>query len=526
MPNTIDLLFDKEATDKLMAGVEKVARAVGQTLGPKGRNVILERPLMAPEVINDGVSIARRVVWLEDKFERQGALMILEAASKTNQVAGDGTTTSTILAAAIARQGFEAVKAGANPMQLRKGIELATATVVEKIKKMAKPVKTKEEIIQVGQISSESREVGEMIADIMDEVGRDGVIAVEEAPIEGMSKEIVKGLEINQGLISPYLMEDTKTLDTTLDNPLILVTSKKIYSIQELLPFIELVGNSGTNQMVIIAEDVDPTTLSVLIQNKLKGTIRPIVVKAPGFGENRKEYLEDIAALTGASVISEETGHDIKKVTRDQVGTARKVVSGRSTTRIIEGGGSKEAIAVRTATLKQRIQETASVHEKDRFQQRLAHLTGGIGLIKVGGFTEVEAKEKKLRIEDAIEATKAAIEGGIVTGGGKALYDIWDELVDGKMEDTDEDKGRRILIQSLRVPIHTVIENAGEDPSSVLGEMGKNEGYNVATDEYVDMFKAGIIDPAKVTISALQNAASVAAQLLTTGAAVIDKEGS
>lgn len=521
MPNTVQLKFDSEATDKLMEGVYKLAKAVGQTLGPRGRNVIMERPLMAPEVINDGVSIARKVVWLEDKFERQGALMILEAAAKTNEVAGDGTTTSTILAAEIADLGFQEIKQGYNPMKLRREIEQATEYIVKEVQKMAKPVKTREEIIQVGQISSESREVGEIIADIMDEIGQDGVIAVDDVPTEGMAKEIVKGMEFDQGLISPYLMEDTVKMNTTLDEPFILVTERKILHISDILPMIDVVGQNNTNQFVIIAEDIAPEAMGALITNKLKGTIRVIAVKAPGFGEARREHLEDIAALTGATVISESMGHSLKEVTKELLGRARQVTSDRSKTRIIQGYGTEEQVSYRVGVLKLRLEETASTNEKDRLQQRIAQLSGGIGVIKVGGFTEVEAKEKRLRVEDAIEATKAAVESGIVPGGGIALLRSI-PLIPG-------DKGTEIVCKAALKPLKSILRNAGlEDETDgiigVLRERPKSEGYDVSSDNYVDMFKAGIVDPAKVTVSALRNAASVASQLLTSGAAVIDNE--
>ncbi|MCX6810358.1 MAG: chaperonin GroEL [Candidatus Berkelbacteria bacterium] len=516
--------FSEDARKSLQIGVNKLADTVKVTVGPKGRNVVLDKGYGAPTITNDGVTIAKEID-LEDKFEDMGAQLIKEVAQKTNDVAGDGTTTATILAQAMINSGLKNVAAGANPMAIRHGIEKATEVAVAAIKKNSKEVAGKSEIAQVASISAADEEVGNLIAEIMDEVGKNGVISVDESNTFGLEKEVVEGMQFDSGYISPYMVTDTARMEAVYENPKILLTDKKISSIQDILPLLETLAQAGTKELVIIAEDVDGEALTTLVLNKLRGSFNVLAVKAPGFGDRRAEMLEDIAVLTGGQVISDKTGGKIDEKTTEMLGSARKLVADKDKTVIVDGKGEAVKIKARVQSIKNQIEATKSEYDKEKLVERMAKLAGGVGVIKVGAATEVELKERKHRIEDAVAATKAAIEEGIVPGGGAALIDVIPALLELSLEG-DEALGAEIVKRSLEEPMRMIAQNAGVDGGVVIEKvrnMEPGEGYNAATDEYGDMMKFGIIDPAKVTRSALQNAASVAAMFLTMEAAVAEK---
>ncbi len=516
--------FSDEARSGLQRGVNKLADTVKVTLGPKGRNVVLDKSFGAPTITNDGVTIAKEIE-LEDKFENMGAQLIKEVASKTNDVAGDGTTTATILAQSMVNAGLKNIAAGANPIQVRRGIEKATQKVVEHIKASAKPISGKGEIAQVASVSAGDQEIGNLISEVMDEIGKDGVVTVEESNTLGLEKEVVEGMQFDNGFISQYMITDTASMKAVLENPYILLTDKKISSIQEVLPVLEAMAQTGKKDIVIIAEDVDGEALATLVVNKLRGVLNVLAVKAPGFGDRRKEMLEDLAVLTGGQVVSSDLGQKLEDTTIEMLGTARRIESDKEKTVIVEGKGDKKIIKDRVAQIKKQVEKSTSDYDKEKLNQRLAKLSGGVGIIKVGAATEVEMKEIKYKVEDAVEATKAAIEEGIIPGGGVALVDSISNLKDIKAEG-DELIGVEIVKKSLEAPMRQIAENAGIDGSIVI-ENVKNlksgEGFNAATNEYGNMIAQGIIDPAKVTRSAIQNAASIAALILTTEAIVADK---
>lgn len=516
--------FSDEGRAGLQRGVNKLADTVKITLGPKGRNVVLDKSFGSPTITNDGVTIAKEIE-LEDKFEDMGAQLIKEVASKTNDVAGDGTTTATILAQAMINEGLKNVAAGANPMEVRRGIERATKVVVENIKKNAKKISGKEEIAQVATVSAGSKEVGKLISEVMDLIGEDGVVTVEESNTIGLDKEVVEGMQFDNGFISQYFITDTASMKAVLLNPYILLTDKKISSISEILPILEAIAGSGKKEIVIIAEDVDGEALTTLVLNKLRGTINVLAIKAPGYGDRRKEMLADIAALTGGQVISSDLGLKLEETKLEMLGTARKVESDKDNTVVVEGKGSKEEIKKRIDQVKKQIEKSTSDFDKGKLNERLAKLSGGVGVIKVGAVTETELKELKYKVEDAVEATKAAIEEGIVSGGGVALVDAISELSDMKAEG-DEGIGIEIVKKALEFPMRQIAENAGVEGSIVIEnvkKMNPGEGYDAMNDEYGNMIELGIIDPAKVTRSAVQNAASISALILTTEAVVAEK---
>lgn len=516
--------YSEDARGKLLSGINQLADTVKVTLGPKGRNVVLDKGFGSPVITNDGVTIAKEVD-LKEKFENLGAQLIKEVAEKTNDVAGDGTTTATVLAQAMVNEGIKNIAAGANPMAIRRGIEKASKKAVEELRANAKPVAGKEEIAQVASISADSREVGELIAEVMDMVGRDGVITVEDGQSIGLEKEVVEGMQFDQGYLSPYMVTDTNRMDATIDDPAILITDKKISSAQDIVPILEKVAQSGKKDMVIIADDVDGEALTTLVLNKLRGVFTALCVKAPGYGDNKKEMLSDLAVLTGAQVISEDTGVAFDKIELEMLGRARRVVSDKDKTTIVDGKGDEKALKQRIEQIKTQAKNSKSDYDKEKLQERMAKLTGGVGVIKVGAATEVELKELKHRIEDALAATKAAVEEGIVPGGGVALVDVIKVLDQVATDDADEKVGVKLVKKALEAPIRQIAQNAGKDGAVVVEEVRRKEkgvGYNAAKDTYEDMIKAGIIDPLKVTRSALQNAASVAAMVLTTEAAIAD----
>jgi len=516
------LEFSEPARQSLMAGVDKLANAVKVTLGPKGRNVVLDKKFGAPTVTNDGVTIAREIE-LDDPFENMGAQLVKEVATKTNDVAGDGTTTATVLAQAIVHEGLRNVAAGANPMIIKRGIDKGVDAIVDELKRISKPVNTAEETAQVAAVSSQDEGVGQMIAEVMSRVGKDGVITVEESQGLGLEQDYVEGMQFDRGYVSPYLVTNADRMEAALENPHILITDKKISAIADILPVLEkLVQVSKT--LVIIAEDVDGEALATLVVNKLRGTISVLAIKAPGFGDRRKAMLEDIATLTGGQVISEEVGLRLENVTIDMLGQARRVTSTKDNTTIIEGKGAPEAIEARTKQIRAQIEDTTSDYDKEKLQERVAKLSGGVAVIKVGAPTEVELKEKKHRIEDALSATRAAVEEGIVAGGGTAFINALPAL-DRLQLTGDEKTGVDILRRALEEPLRQIAYNAGAEGSVVVAavkgfEPGK--GYNAASGAYVDMFGAGVIDPVKVTRSALQNAASIGGMLLTTETIITD----
>ncbi len=518
-----EILFDEEARRALSRGVDALANAVKVTLGPKGRNVVLEKKYGAPSITNDGVTIARDIE-LEDHFENMGAQLVKEVATKTNDVAGDGTTTATLLAQAIVREGLKNVVAGANPMIIKKGIEAAVAKLVDEIKNNAKKVEGKEAITQVAAISSGDAEIGKLIADAMEKVGNDGVITVEESKTMTTNLKVVEGMQFDRGYISPYMVTDADKMEAVLDDPFILITDRKISSIQDILPILEQVVKQG-KPLVIVAEDVDGEALATIVVNKLRGTFKALAVKAPGFGDRRKAMLEDIAILTGGTVISEELGRKLDSATFADLGRARQIRATKEETTIVEGSGDKDEIKSRVAMIRKQIETTTSDFDKEKLQERLAKLAGGVAVIEIGAATEVEMKEKKLRIEDALNATRAAVEEGIVAGGGTTFIDIQSAL-DGVQAEGDAKVGVEIVKRAIEEPVRQIANNAGQEGSVVAEAVKKSDkgiGFNALTNEYVDMIKAGIVDPAKVVRSALQNAASIAAMILTTETLVADK---
>jgi chaperonin GroEL len=518
-----DIKFSEDARRAMLRGVDALANAVKVTLGPKGRNVVLEKKFGSPLITNDGVTIAKEIE-LEDAFENMGAKLVAEVASKTNDVAGDGTTTATVLAQAIIREGLKNVTAGANPMGIRKGIEKAVGTAIEELKAISKPIENKASIAQVAAISSGDEEVGQLIAEAMERVGNDGVITIEESKGFTTELDVVEGMQFDRGYASPYMVTNTDKMEAVLDNPYILITDKKIASIQEILPVLEQVVQQG-KPLLMIAEDVEGEALATLVVNKLRGTFNAVAVKAPGFGDRRKAMLEDIAALTGAEVITEELGRDLKSATIASLGRAGKVVVTKENTTIVEGAGDTAAIGGRVNQIRAQLEETTSEFDREKLQERLAKLAGGVAVIKVGAATETELKERKLRIEDALNSTRAAVEEGIVSGGGVALLNVYNKVA-GIQAEGDEATGVNIVLRAIEEPVRTIAANAGLE-GSVIVERLKREtigtGFNAATGEWVNMIEAGIVDPTKVTRSALQNAASVAAMFLTTEAVVADK---
>lgn len=520
-----EILFSEEARRAMLRGVDALADAVKVTIGPKGRNVVLERKFGSPLITNDGVTIAKEIE-LEDHFENMGAKLVAEVASKTNEIAGDGTTTATVLAQAMIREGLKNVTAGANPMVIRKGIEKAVRRAVEELHTIAKPIEGKEAIAQVAAISAADEEVGQLIAEAMERVGQDGVITIEESRGFTTELDVVEGMQFDRGYASPYMITDSDKMEAVLENPYILVTDKKISNIQEILPVLEQVVQQN-KPLLIIAEDVEGEALATLVVNKLRGTFNAVAVKAPGFGDRRKAMLEDISIVTGAELITEDLGLDLKETQITQLGRASKVVVSKDNTTIVEGHGHGDSIEARVGTIRAQIEETTSDFDREKLQERLAKLAGGVAVVKVGAATETELKERKLRIEDALNATRAAVEEGIVAGGGTALIHVTKAVESILSVSTgDEATGVNIVLRALEAPLRQIAENAGQE-GSIIVERLKHEapgmGYNAATDEYVDMIETGIVDPAKVTRSALQNAASVSAMFLTTEAVIADK---
>ncbi len=521
-----EILHGEDARKALQKGVDTLADTVKVTLGPKGRNVVLDKKFGSPLITNDGVTIAKEIE-LDDAFENMGAQLVKEVATKTNDVAGDGTTTATLLAQALINEGMKNVAAGANPMVLRKGIQKAVAAVVAEIKNNAKKVNGPEDIARVATISAGDEYIGQLIADAMAMVTSDGVITVEESKTAETTKEVVEGMMFDRGYITPYMVTDTDKMEAVIDDALLLITDKKISNIQEILPVLEQIVQSG-KKLVIIAEDIEGEALSTLIVNKLRGTFTCVAVKAPGFGDRRKEMLRDIAILTGGEVISEELGLDLKSTTLDQLGRARQVKVTKENTIIVDGAGDKDAIGARIGQIKASIETTTSDFDKEKLQERLAKLSGGVAVIKVGAATETEMKEKKLRIEDALAATKAAVEEGMVAGGGTAYINTMPKLEElvATLEG-DEKTGASIVLRSLEAPVKQIAANAGIEGAVIIDKVknsDKNIGFDAYHEEYVDMFAAGIVDPAKVTRSALENAASVASMVLTTESVVADKK--
>lgn len=520
-----DIKFGNDSRSRIAKGVKKLADAVRVTMGPKGRNVILEKAYGAPTVTNDGVTIAKEVEF-EDKFENMGAQLAKEVATRTNDVAGDGTTTATILADAMITEGIKNVAAGANPIAIQTGIDKATRVVVHELAKMAEPVDSNEKIEQIATISAQSPEVGKIIAEVFETVGADGVVTVEEGQTMGLEKEVVEGMQFENGYLSPYMISDPSNMSAVIENAKILLTDKKISSIQEILPLLEQVAQSGEKNMVIIAEDVDSEALATLIVNKLRGTFNVLAVKAPGFGERRKAMLDDLAILTGGRVISEEIGLKLDGATLDDLGRAKKVIATKDNTTIVDGAGEKKLINLRVAEIEREIDASKSDYDKEKLAERRAKLKGGVAVIKVGAATEVELKEKKHRIEDAVLATKAASEEGIIAGGGTALLRAAQKLVTLKLENKEEQVGVEIVRKALESPTRQIAENAGFEGSVVVNDVlnAKNihEGFDAEEGIMKDLVKAGIIDPKKVTRSALENAASIAGVFLTTEAAIVE----
>ncbi|MER2090028.1 chaperonin GroEL [Sporosarcina sp. JAI121] len=519
-----EIKFNEDARSAMLRGVDTLADAVKVTLGPKGRNVVLEKKFGSPLITNDGVTIAREIE-LEDAFENMGAKLVAEVASKTNEIAGDGTTTATVLAQAMIREGLKNVTAGANPVGIRKGIEKAVATAVEGLKEISNEIEGKEEIAQVASISSGDEEVGQLIAEAMERVGNDGVITIEESKGFTTELDVVEGMQFDRGYASAYMATDTDKMEAVLDNPYILITDKKITNIQEILPVLEQVVQQG-KPLLMIAEDVEGEALATLVVNKLRGTFNAVAVKAPGFGDRRKAMLEDIATLTGGEVITEDLGLDLKSADISQLGHAVKVVVTKDNTTIVEGSGNSDLIAARVNQIRTQLEESTSEFDKEKLQERLAKLAGGVAVIKVGAATETELKERKLRIEDALNSTRAAVEEGIVSGGGTALVNVYNKVA-GLLESTEGDvaTGIKIVLRALEEPVRQIANNAGLEGSIVVDRLKREEvgiGFNAAEGEWVNMMEAGIVDPTKVTRYALQNAASVAAMFLTTEAVVAD----
>jgi chaperonin GroEL len=523
------LVFSEDARRRLKSGIDVVAMAVSTTLGPKGRNVAVDRKFGSPTITHDGVTVAKEIE-LEDPFENMGAQLLKEAATKTNDIAGDGTTTSTVLAHAIVSEGLKTLAAGANPMLLKRGIEAASKAVSEAIRAQAVEITTKEEIANVATISAQDPAIGELIAEVMDKVGKDGVITVEESKGLEFETEYVEGMQFDRGYISPYFITDPEHMESSISDAYILIHDKKISAAADIVPILEKLVQIGKRELVIISEDVDGEALATLVLNKLRGMLNVLAVKAPGFGDRRKAMLQDLAVLTGATVISEETGRKMETVTVADLGRAEKIVSDKDNTTVVGGKGKEDEIRGRIEQIRIEIDKTTSDYDREKLQERLAKLSGGVAIIRVGAATETELKEKKHRVEDALSATRAAVEEGIVPGGGVALVNAMASLVDLKMEVDDEQTGVNIVRKSLEVPMRKIAENAGKDGSVIVQNIrqmhekdGNNRrGYDVLRDEYIDMVEGGVIDPAKVTRGALENAASIASMILTTEALITD----
>lgn len=519
-----EIKFSEDARSAMLRGVDKLADAVKVTLGPKGRNVVLEKKFGSPLITNDGVTIAKEIE-LEDAFENMGAKLVAEVASKTNDIAGDGTTTATVLAQAMIREGLKNVTAGANPVGIRKGIEKAVAAAITGLKEISQDIEGKESIAQVASISSGDEEVGQLIAEAMERVGNDGVITIEESKGFTTELDVVEGMQFDRGYASPYMVTDSEKMEAVLENPYILITDKKITSIQEILPVLEQVVQQG-KPLILIAEDVEGEALATLVVNKLRGTFNAVAVKAPGFGDRRKAMLQDIAILTGAEVITEELGLELKTTNITQLGRAAKVVVTKDNTTIVEGAGQTDAITGRVSQIRSQLEDTTSEFDKEKLQERLAKLSGGVAVIKVGAATETELKERKLRIEDALNSTRAAVEEGIVSGGGTALVNVYKKVAElAETETGDVATGVKIVLRALEEPVRQIANNAGLEGSIIVDRLKREEigiGFNASNGEWVNMMEAGIVDPTKVTRSALQNAASVAAMLLTTEAVVAE----
>lgn len=521
-----EIKFGEDARKSLLEGVNKLADTVKVTLGPKGRNVVLDKSFGSPLITNDGVTIAKEIE-LDDPFENMGARLVKEVSTKTNDVAGDGTTTATVLAQSMIKEGVKNVAAGGDPMAIKRGIDKAVTSAVEGLKEISSNINGKEDIARVASISANNQEVGELISEAMEKVSKDGVITIEESKTSHTELEVVEGMQFDKGYVSPYMVTDTEKMEAIMDNPYILITDKKISNIQEILPLLEsLMQQSG--KLVIICDDVESEALSTLVLNKLRGVLNVVAVKAPGYGDNRKAMLQDIATLTGGEVITADLGLDLKDTTIDQLGRARQVKVQKENTIIVDGLGQKEKIAERVAQLKAQIEETKSEFDKEKLQERLAKLAGGVAVIGVGAATEVEMKDKKLRIEDALSATKAAVEEGIVAGGGTAYVNVIPK-VEALMKTLPEEEklGAKIVLNALEEPIKQIARNCGLEPAVILEKVKNSEkgiGFDAATEQYVDMKKAGIVDPTKVTRSAIQNAASIASMVLTTESIVTDKK--
>ena len=521
-----EIKFGEDARKKMLDGVNKLADTVKVTLGPKGRNVVLDKSFGAPLITNDGVTIAKEIE-LDDPYENIGARLVKEVATKTNDIAGDGTTTATVLAQAIIKEGVKNVAAGGDPMAIKRGIDKAVESAVEGLKGISSEINGKEDIARVASISANSNEIGELIAEAMEKVSKDGVITIEESKTATTGLNVVEGMQFDKGYISPYFVTDTDKMETVMENPYILITDKKISNIQEILPLLEsLMQQSG--KLLIIADDIESEALSTLVLNKLRGVLNVAAVKAPGFGDRRKEMLEDIAVLTGGEVITSDLGLELKDTTIEQLGRAKQVKIQKENTIIVDGAGDKEKLSARVKQIKSQLEETTSEFDKEKLQERLAKIAGGVAVIEVGAATEVEMKEKKLRIEDALSATKAAVEEGIVAGGGTALVNIMpavEKCLDGLSE--EEKIGAKIVLKALEEPVRQIATNAGLEGAVILNKIKSSEdgiGFNAAKEEYVDMKKTGIVDPTKVTRSALQNAASIASMILTTESVVTEKK--
>ncbi|VDG17960.1 chaperonin GroEL [Lactiplantibacillus mudanjiangensis] len=518
-----ELKFSEDARSAMLKGVDQLANTVKSTLGPKGRNVVLEQSYGSPTITNDGVTIAKAIE-LEDHFENMGAKLVSEVASKTNDIAGDGTTTATVLTQSIVNEGMKNVTAGANPVGIRRGIEEATKTAVDSLHAMAHEVKTQDDIAQIASVSSASQETGKLIAEAMEKVGHDGVITIEESRGVDTSLDVVEGMQFDRGYLSQYMVTDNDKMEADLDNPYILITDKKISNIQDILPLLQSIVEQG-KPLLIIADDISGEALPTLVLNKMRGTFNVVAVKAPGFGDRRKEQLQDIAILTGGTVITDDLGLELKDATIDQLGQANKVTVTKDNTTIVEGAGAKDAINERVEFIRNQINETTSDFDKEKLQERLAKLAGGVAVVRVGAATETELKERKYRIEDALNATRAAVEEGFVAGGGTALINVIKDVAALK-ETGDVQTGINIVKRALEEPVRQIAENAGLEGSVIVEKMKEQKpgvGFNAATDEWVDMIEAGIVDPTKVTRSALQNAASVSALLLTTEAVVAEQ---
>ena len=521
-----EIKFGEDARKKMLDGVNKLADTVKVTLGPKGRNVVLDKSFGAPLITNDGVTIAKEIE-LDDPYENIGARLVKEVATKTNDIAGDGTTTATVLAQAIIKEGVKNVAAGGDPMAIKRGIDKAVESAVEGLKGISSEINGKEDIARVASISANSNEIGELIAEAMEKVSKDGVITIEESKTATTGLNVVEGMQFDKGYISPYFVTDTDKMETVMENPYILITDKKISNIQEILPLLEsLMQQSG--KLLIIADDIESEALSTLVLNKLRGVLNVAAVKAPGFGDRRKEMLEDIAVLTGGEVITSDLGLELKDTTIEQLGRAKQVKIQKENTIIVDGAGDKEKLSARVKQIKSQLEETTSEFDKEKLQERLAKIAGGVAVIEVGAATEVEMKEKKLRIEDALSATKAAVEEGIVAGGGTALVNIMPAVEKCLNDLSEEEKiGAKIVLKALEEPVRQIATNAGLEGAVILNKIKSSEagiGFNAAKEEYVDMKKTGIVDPTKVTRSALQNAASIASMILTTESVVTDKK--